>query len=50
VRGAKARAYILAAAIVAGVVAGAATLPVQHHWLHLPDKHDGASAHHHARR
>jgi hypothetical protein len=45
VRGANARAYILAAAIVAGVVAGAATLPVQHHWLHLPDKHDRGTEH-----
>lgn len=40
VRGARARTSLLAAAIVAGVVAGAATLPVQHHWLHLPSKHD----------
>jgi hypothetical protein len=47
-RGAKARAAVLGAAIVAGVVAGAATLPAQHHWLHLPDKHDGAE-HPHAR-
>jgi hypothetical protein len=45
VRGAKARAYILAAAIVAGVVAGTATLPVQHHWLQLPDKHDRGTEH-----
>jgi hypothetical protein len=49
VRGASARASLLAAAIVAGVVAGAATLPVQHHWLHLPDKHGGAEPHRHVR-
>jgi hypothetical protein len=40
VRGARARIFVVLAAIVAGVVAGAATLPVQHHWLHLPSKHD----------
>jgi hypothetical protein len=40
VRGAKARTLLLAAAIVAGVVVGTATLPAQHHWLHLPSKHD----------
>jgi hypothetical protein len=27
------------ASIVAGLVAGLATLPAQHRWLHLPDKH-----------
>jgi hypothetical protein len=40
VPGARARTWLLAAAIVAGVVAGAATLPAQHHWLNLPSKHD----------
>jgi hypothetical protein len=40
VRGASARAWLLASAIVAGVVVGSATLPVQHHWLQLPSKHD----------
>jgi hypothetical protein len=40
VRGARGRTYLLASAIVAGIVTGAATLPVQHHWLHLPNKHD----------
>lgn len=40
VRGARARTYLLAFAIVAGVVAGAATVPLQHRWLHLPRKHD----------
>jgi hypothetical protein len=46
VRGARGRTYLLAFAIVAGIVTGAATLPVQHHWLHLPNKHDrrGGSA------
>jgi hypothetical protein len=47
VRGARGRTYLLAFAIVAGVVAGAATLPVQRHWLHLPRKHerrDGSAA------
>jgi hypothetical protein len=40
VPGARARTYLLAFAIVAGVVVGVATLPVDHHWLHLPNKHD----------
>lgn len=40
VRGARARTYLLATALAAGVVVGAATLPVQHHWLHLPHNHD----------
>jgi hypothetical protein len=40
VRGARARTALVVAAIVAGVVAGAATLPVRQHWLHLPSKHD----------
>lgn len=41
--GARGRAYLVAAAIVAGVILGAATLPSQHQWLHLPsrDFHDG---------
>lgn len=39
--GATLRAYVVAAAIVAGVCVGVATLPVEHHWLHLPAKHDG---------
>jgi hypothetical protein len=37
VPGATGRTYLLAVAIVAGVVVGGATLPVQHHWLHLPN-------------
>jgi hypothetical protein len=49
VSGARARTYLLATAIVAGVAVGAATLPVQHHEFHLPDKHDhrngGAALH-----
>ncbi len=40
VRGASGRTYLLAGAIVAGVVAGVGTLPVQHRLLHLPRKHD----------
>ena len=40
VRGAKARTYLLVGAIVAGLGGAAAALPVQHHWLHLPPKHD----------
>ena len=39
VRGAKARTFLLVGAIVAGVATAAATLPVQHHWLHLPPNH-----------
>jgi hypothetical protein len=37
--GANARACILAAVIVGGFVLGAATLPAQRHWLHLPSRH-----------
>jgi len=40
VRGASVRSYVLAVAIVAGVVVGAATVPAQHAWVHLPRKHD----------
>jgi hypothetical protein len=40
VRGARARTLLVVAAILAGVIAGAATLPVRQHWLHLPSKHD----------
>ena len=39
VRGARGRTYLLASAIVTGVVLGAAAVPVQHHWLNLPRKH-----------
>jgi hypothetical protein len=57
VRGAKARLYLLAGAIVAGIVVGVATLPAEHRWLHLPDNHGGrdgsaafvARGHHSAR-
>ena len=41
-RGADLRAYLLATAIVAGVVIGIATVPAQHHWVNLPHHH-----HHH---
>jgi hypothetical protein len=40
VRGARTRTYVLSLAVVAGVVVGAATLPAQHRWLHLPRRHD----------
>jgi hypothetical protein len=40
VRGAGARAVLLAAAIVSGLLVGLGTLSVQHRWLHLPPKHD----------
>jgi hypothetical protein len=39
VRGARARTYVIAAAIVAGVVLGLATLPVRGHWLRA-HRHD----------
>jgi hypothetical protein len=38
--GAAGRMLALGAAIAAGVVLGTATLPAQHHWLHLPPKHE----------
>lgn len=38
--GAAGRLVALGAAIAAGVVLGTATLPAQHHWLHLPPKHE----------
>jgi hypothetical protein len=40
VPGATVRTYLLAFAILAGVVVGLATLPVNGHWLHLSNKHD----------
>jgi hypothetical protein len=40
VRGARVRTYLLAAAVGAGIVLGAVTLPVQHDWLHLHHNHD----------
>ena len=39
VRGASARAYLLATAVVSGVVIGIATVPAQHHWVNLPRDH-----------
>jgi hypothetical protein len=42
VRGASARAYLLATAVVSGVVIGIATVPAQHHWVNLRRQH-----HHH---
>jgi len=47
VRGAGARSILLVASLVAGLAAGAGTLPVQHRWLHLPSKdehRDGSTA------
>jgi hypothetical protein len=38
VPGAGVRLYLVAFAIVAGVVVGVATVPAQHRWLHLPNK------------
>jgi hypothetical protein len=38
-RGARARAYLLATAILAGVVLGIATVPAQHHWVNLRRDH-----------
>jgi hypothetical protein len=40
VRGARGRTYLLAFTIVGGIVVGAATLPVQHRWLHLRHNRD----------
>lgn len=40
VRGASARAYLLATAVVSGVVIGIATVPAQHHWVNLRRHHD----------
>jgi hypothetical protein len=37
---ARGRTYLLAGAIVAGIVVGVVTLPVQHRLLHLPGKDD----------
>jgi hypothetical protein len=34
------RTYLVGFAILAGVVVGLATLPVNGHWLHLSNKHD----------
>ena len=39
VHGARWRAYVLAAAIISGVVLGIATIPAQHHWVNLPRDH-----------
>jgi hypothetical protein len=36
VRGASARAYLLATVVASGVVIGIATMPAQHHWVNLP--------------
>jgi hypothetical protein len=44
VPGASWRSYLLAGAIVAGLVVGVATLPVQDHWLHLSGRHERESS------
>jgi hypothetical protein len=47
VRGSRGRTIAVAGALVAGVAVGAAALPLQHNWLHLPRRHgheDGAGA------
>jgi hypothetical protein len=41
VRGARARVYLLATAILLGLVLGIATVPAQHHWVDLPRDHHG---------
>jgi hypothetical protein len=43
VRGARARTYVIVAAIVAGLVLGLATFPVRGHWLHA-HRHDRGEA------
>lgn len=40
VQGATWRSYTLAAALIFGLVAGAATVPAQHRWIDLPRHHD----------
>ncbi len=40
VQGAAWRSYTVAAALILGLVAGAATIPAQHHWVDLPRHHD----------
>jgi hypothetical protein len=40
VRGATWRSYALAAALILGLVAGAATIPSQHRWVDLSRHHD----------
>ncbi len=40
VRGAAWRSYALAATLILGLVAGAATVPSQHRWVDLPRHHD----------
>ncbi len=48
VRGARPRTLLLLAAVAAGLVAGVATVPLQHRWENLPrlqDHRDGLAAH-----
>ena len=44
VPGATWRSYALAATLILGLVAGAATIPSQHRWIDLPRHHDRSSA------
>jgi hypothetical protein len=44
VQGATWRSYALGSALAVGLVAGAATIPVQHHWVHLTRHHDHRAA------
>lgn len=43
VQGATWRSYTLAAAVIVGLVAGAATIPAQHRWVNLPRHHHNRS-------
>ena len=45
VTGARLRASVVALALACGVVVGLATLPVQHHWLHLHSRHNEVRRH-----
>jgi hypothetical protein len=40
VPGARARTALLIATVIAGIGIGLGTLSLQHHWLHLPSRHD----------
>jgi hypothetical protein len=39
VQGRRVRGYLIASAMVCGLVIGAATVPAQHHWVNLPRDH-----------
>jgi hypothetical protein len=40
-RGVRARVYLVSIVFVAGLAIGIATVPVQHHWVHLRRGHHG---------